>query len=151
MTSETYDQKIPGYRKVTQGRTSLYAKNLIDTNVLLMTGDTIVVQIENLKVLATYWSPNENINHSLHDLQSALQLDPQGKWLVIGDLNVALAPAVDPNTIRCNRKRKRSQLAQTFLDTTHLKVWNNSTPTSYHRGKGSINDYTLTQHVPIKK
>jgi len=151
MTSETYDRKIPGYKKVTQGRTSLYTKNRIDATIMYMAGDTIAVQIEDMKVLATYWSPNENVNNGLHDLQSAMQLDPLGKWLVMGDLNVALAPAVNPNTIKCNRKRKRSQLAQTFLDTTNLVVWNDNTPTSYHRGKGSVNDYTLTQHIPIEK
>jgi len=112
-------------------------------------GDTIVIKLGPYYVAAVYWSPNEDVSGPLLDLEAAIRIEPRGRWIVGGDLNVGLTPIVSTSTLGW-KKRQRSETAQVVIESLDLIIRNNYSPTSYHLGRDTTNDYTCTLNGEIE-
>ena len=111
-------------------------------------GETVAIQIGELNIISTYWSPNECIDKSLDDLDAVIRMSPGAKWLIGGDLNVGLEPIVRFDFLNWRDQRK-TEAAQPVIDSYGFTIWNNALSTCYHMGYPSINDYTLTLDIDV--
>ena len=148
LISEVGKTPIHGFHKYESGRTAILIRFGIESKHLLSVGETIVIRVGELNVISTYWSPNDDINRSIADLDLAIRICPGNKWLMGGDLNIGLEPVVDLRKVNW-RKKERSEVAQPAIDSYGFTIWNNPEPTCYHMGFESINDYTLTMGVEV--
>jgi len=148
LISEISKASIHGYQKFESGRAAILVRYGIEVMHLASLGETVVVQIGNLKILSTYWGPNDPIEGSLADLEAVIRVNPEGKWVIGGDLDVGLEPIVKHETLNW-RKLPRSEIAQPVIDAYGFMLWNDNTPMCHHMGYQSINDYTLSQSVEI--
>jgi len=149
LISEQYTASIYGYNKIESGRAMVLVKYGIHYRKIAAVGDTVVVEVGETRVVSLYWSPNEDISGPLLDLEGILQSQPKGKWLLGGDLNVGITPWVEKCTLN-HRKKMRSEKAEAALIAMDLTICNNSEPTSYHQGRDTINDYTLSKGIVVE-
>jgi len=149
LISEQYTSSIYGYNKVESGRAMILVKYGIQYRKIAAVGDTVAVEVGETRIVSLYWSPNEDISGPLLDVEGILQSQPNGKWLLGGDLNVGITPWVERCTLN-HRKKMRSEKAEAALIAMDLTICNNREPTSYHQGRETINDYTLTKGVVVE-
>jgi len=148
LISEPSKAPIYGFQRFESGCAAILVKHGIEVRLLMLIGETVEIQIGTLNVVSTYWGPNDEIEGALSDLEMVIRLNPRGKWIIGGDLNIGLEPVVDFSTLNW-RKQRRMEIAQPDLDSYGYTLWNNNSPTCYHMGFESINDYTLSQGVEV--
>lgn len=154
MITEPYTKKgkfqgISNYSVFGTGRTCIYVKKTLSCRTTYQNGDTIVVEVGKVQFASCYWSPNENIEVGLVELEEAMETGKDEPWIVTGDLNVGLSPVVNQSRLRF-RKKARSEIAQNFIEASELIIANDKTPTCYHMGYESINDYTLYKKASVE-
>jgi len=137
-----------GYQRYDAGRAAILVRYGVESKALHAVGETVAVQIGELGIVSTYWSPNECIEKSLSNLDAVIRMRPDAKWLVGGDLNVGLEPIVRFDSLNW-RKQRRMEAAQPVIDSYGFSIWNNNFPTCYHMGYATINDYTLTLSIDV--
>ena len=147
--SEQYTSSVYGYNKIESGRAMILIKYGVQFRKLSSIGDTVVVEIGNVKIGSLYWSPNGDISGPLLDLEGVLQSNPNGKWLLGGDLNIGVAPWVESCTLN-HRKKARTEKAEAALIALDLRICNNRDPTSCHQGRETVNDYTMAKETVVK-
>ena len=70
LISETSRAAVHGFQKFESGRAAILVRYGIEAKHLVSLGETVVVQIGNLKIMSTYWGPNDPIERSLSDLEA---------------------------------------------------------------------------------
>ena len=133
---------VHGYQRFDAGRAAILVRCGIECKMLLAVGETVAVQIGDTNIVSTYWSPNECIERSLVELDEVIRTNPNAKWLIGSDLNIGLAPVVNHETLNW-RKQQRSEVAQPVIDSYGFIIWNDASPTCFHMGYESVNDYTV--------
>lgn len=155
LVSEPYGQnenpsKITGYTIIGSGRACIYLKRGIEAKTMYCQGESVAIKIGATNIVSAYWSPNIEIERGLWELTEIIQNKEDEQWIITGDLNIGLSPVVDQSTLPY-RKRERSEKAQIYIEAFDLRIENNTSPTCRHMDTESINDYTLTKQVEIKK
>ena len=148
LLSEVSRAPVHGYQRFDAGRAAILVRYGIECKLLLSVGETVAVKIGDTNIVSTYCSLNECIERSLVELDKVTRISPNAKWLIGGDLNVGLAPIVSHKTLNW-RKQLRSEAAQPIIDSYGFTMWNDASPTCFHMGFESVNDYTLTLGVDV--
>ena len=149
LLSEVSRAPVHGYQRFDAGRAAILIRYGIEGKMLHAVGETVAVRIGDTNIVSTYWSPNESVERSLLELDEVIRTNPNAKWLIGGDLNIGLAPIVKYESLNW-RKQQRTEAAQTIIDSYGFAVWNDGSPTCFHMGYESVNDYTLTLGVEVR-
>ena len=74
----------------------MYIEKTIPSTLIYQNGDELIMKIGNTNFATCYWSPNENTEAGINDLETAIAITKKNdSWVITGDLNVGLEPVVD--------------------------------------------------------
>lgn len=108
------------------GDIAICYKNCINLFEIQKNQSTIIIKIEEVVIIAIYWSPNELneiIEKRIRDLQEYIMLDLKNeKIILIGDFNTRSVIYEKLNGISYNKRR--AQAFEEFLMTSNLTVRN---------------------------